>query len=274
MTFSRITQITALSFALSFAMFAAAQSATPTPKGVARPNTALRTAPTVSAAKTTTNAPGAMVQYPPVQCSQSHPGEGDRTRDVFSKGDSHMSKSVADHVVNYAIQRFQLAAFVKPTDIERARGELYEHLKWKLGNPPAIAAQFLTAGYQHFDNAFVYEAAAALVNFQLPGEKNGPDWKIPKAWADYLHKMAEADGSRLGSFLEKKWQIPHDEAYKIESKLTGAANNAIENVGFNVPKNWNIDHNMVLGMIATAKGAPSSGAPSAPAVVRSAATLR
>jgi len=271
MSSTRMAQLAALSLALLLATLASAQTATPKPKGVTQPNTSLRSAVPMNPSKTTTSSPGAIVQYPPVQCSQSHPGESERTKDVFSKGDSHMSKSVADHVVTYAIQRFQLAAVVKPQDIERARGELYEHLKWKLGNPPAIAAQFVTAGYQHFDNAFVYEAAAALVNFQLPGEKNGPDWKIPKAWADYLHKMAEADGSRLGSFLEKKWQIPHDEAYKIEAKLTGAANNAIENVGFNVPKNWNIDHNMVLGMIATAKAAPS---PSAPAVVRSAAALR
>jgi hypothetical protein len=265
MTVSRITSISLAGVALLFATSASTQTM-PQPKMDAkRP---ARIAPQITATKTTTSQP-VVVQYPPVQCSQGHPGESERTKEVFSKGDSHMSKAVAAHVVNYAIQRFQLSAVVTQEDIERARGELYEHLKWKLGNPPAIAGQFVTAGYQHFDNAFVYEAAAALVSYQLPGEKNGPDWKIPKKWADYLHKAAEADQQRLDNYLEKKLMIPHDEAYKITAELTGAANNAIEKIGFNVPKNWNIDHSLVLGMIATAKGAgPDTN------VVRNAAAVK
>jgi hypothetical protein len=76
--------------------------------------------------------------------------------------------------------------------------------------------------------------------------------------ADYLHKQAEADRQRLESFLEKKWMIPHDMAFQIEARLTGAANNAIENIGINIPKNWNINSNMVLGLIATSKAAEAS----------------
>jgi hypothetical protein len=186
--------------------------------------------------------------FPPVNCTQDHPGESERSRDVVMKGDSHMSKAVSTHVVKYAIQRFRLDSYVTPADIARAENEMYSFLKWKLGNPTAIAGQFVTAGYQHFDRAFSYEAAVALVGSSLPQETK-PEFAIPKDDVDKLKADAQKDGSRLEVYLQKKYQIPPEYSDQVVQKLVEAAQGAVSHLGFNMPKSWAIDENVALVLI-------------------------
>jgi hypothetical protein len=89
-------------------------------------------------------------------------------------GDARMGMSAAGHAALYAIQRFHLEDFkVSQADIDRAQKEVYEFLKWKLGSATAVAAQFVSAGYQHFDRAYSDEAAAALLGAILPADPTG-----------------------------------------------------------------------------------------------------
>src|SRR5689334_9156914 len=166
MTAAHITRTAIPIVAVFIATFAAAQT-----KPASSPLAKSKGPALAPATLSTAAAPQVTIHsFPPVNCTQDHPGESERSRDVVMKGDSHMSKAVSTHVVKYAIQRFRLDSYVTPADIARAENEMYSFLKWKLGNPTAIAGQFVTAGYQHFDRAFSYEAAAALVGSSLPQE--------------------------------------------------------------------------------------------------------
>jgi hypothetical protein len=66
----------------------------------------------------------------------------------------------------------ELADLVDETAIKKARKETYAFLKWKLGNPSAICGQYASAGQKHFNKAYSDEAAAALLGFDLPNEKD------------------------------------------------------------------------------------------------------
>ncbi len=206
--------------------------------------------------------------YPMIRCTQGHPGESQRARDVTFKGDARMARSVANHVVTYSVQRFRLTGKVQPQDVSRASDNLYEHLKWKLGNPTAIAGQFVTAGYEHFDNSYSWEAAAALLGGSLPSEKDGPEFKIPRKYAEILHKWAEDAGKRLENYLETQWSIPPQLSEKIVIQLEGAANKSIEHLGINMPKNWNMDHNLVAALLAAKQSDQSKQLPTSAAKPR------
>jgi hypothetical protein len=241
-----ITRIMTLSMAMLCTSFAVAQIAKALPKGTAKPLSSVPApaAQVPSAPHITVNS------FPPVKCDQSHPGETERTRDAFTKGDSKMAKSVSAHVVKYAMQRFHLESVETPADISRAEEEVYSFLKWKLGNPTTITAQFVTAGYQHFDNAFPYEAAAALVGFSLPQETK--PFALDQKHIDQLKEDAQKDGVRLEVYLSKKYGIPPDESSQVVQKLVEAAQASVSHLGINMPQSWAIDDvqkNGVLVMI-------------------------
>jgi hypothetical protein len=167
------------------------------------------------------------------------------------------------------MQRFHLESAVTPADVARAEEEMYSFLKWKLGNPTTITAQFVTAGYQHFDNAFPYEAAAALVGFSLPQETK--PFALDKKHMDQLKADAQKDGVRLEAYLSKKYGIPADESGQVVQKLVEAAQASISHIGINMPQSWAIDDvqkNGVLVMI----GQKLTGSPQTPTLVRASAT--
>src|SRR5690348_9107198 len=99
---TRITRIAIPIVAVFIATFAVAQVKT-APNTPAKSQGPALAPPTTS---TTAAPPVNIHSVPPVNCSQDHPGESDRSRDVLMKGDSHMSKAVSAHVVKYAVQRF------------------------------------------------------------------------------------------------------------------------------------------------------------------------
>lgn len=152
-------------------------------------------------------------------------------------------------------------------DIERAQKDLYEFLKWKLGNPAAIAAQFITAGYQHFDRAYSDEAAAALLGTDLPSEQNGAQMTLSpgftlhlKLRVDQLQQQRltqEAIAVILSAELPPLGPVA---SYIINQLTANGIDVVVHRVSVNVPKNWeiwDIDNRLVDAMIV-AFTAPST----------------
>ena len=90
-----------------------------------------------------------------------HRPRATRADQVRRHGDAKMAKRVARHTVNEAVIRYKLDEIGVPeAEIERAKDEMYVFLKWKLGGPAAIAGQYISAGYDHFEKGYTDEAAA------------------------------------------------------------------------------------------------------------------
>jgi hypothetical protein len=123
--------------------------------------------------------------------AQDHPGRSWRLEKttIGGWGDTDVAKRTARHVVAYAVQRYKMDDVVKPEDIERANREMYDFLSWKYGNPSAIAAQWISTGYGHFDS-HADEAAGALLGIALPGP--GPQVVLPKEVSDWLKAQVDS----------------------------------------------------------------------------------
>jgi hypothetical protein len=126
--------------------------------------------------------------YP--KCNLKHPGRTDRAAKLLTDGDTEVSKAVAKHVVKYAIRKYGLDGVVTEDEIKEARSQMYSFLKWKLGNPSAIAAQWVSAGYKHFDKAYSDEAGAAVLGSNLPGP--AAELKLPKAFSSWLKAKVDS----------------------------------------------------------------------------------
>ncbi len=196
-------------------------------------------------------------------CTQHHPGREHRIEAVAKAGDAHMAMSAAGHATLYAIQRFHLENVY--LDIDHAQREVYEFLKWKMGNPAAIAAQFIAAGYQHFDRAYSDEAAAALLGTDLPSEQNGAQMTLSSNFTAKLKEEIDKDlgpGASYGGIEEEiilGYGAPEPIAYQIATALAVYKAGQMPRVGFNMPKSWDIDNRLVEAMIA-ARTTPSTAA--------------
>ncbi|HEY7726866.1 MAG TPA: hypothetical protein VID50_00265 [Candidatus Eisenbacteria bacterium] len=130
-------------------------------------------------------------EYP--KCQLSHPGRADRAKRLLADGDTEVCKSIAKHVVKYAIAKYGLEGVVtNEAEIKEARKEMYDFLKWKLGNPSAVAAQWVSAGYKHFDKAYSDEAGAAALGSDLPGP--GAELKLPRELSAWLKAKVDSVG--------------------------------------------------------------------------------
>jgi hypothetical protein len=181
---------------------------------------------------------------------------------VAKAGDAHMAMSAAGHATLYAIQRFHMENLnFSQDDIKRAQKDLYEFLKWKLGNPAAIAAQFITAGYQHFDRAYSDEAAAALLGTDLPSEHNGAQMTLSPGFTIHLRlkiDQLQQQGltqAAIAVILSAELGPVGPIAFDIINQLTAnGIDVVVHRVSVNVPKNWeiwDIDNRLVGAMIST-----------------------
>jgi len=177
-------------------------------------------------------------------------GKEGRALKCATKGDSKVSTGIAKGVVKHALKRFDIADLVDEKKTKKARKEVYEFLKWKLGSPTAICAQYITAGQKHFNKGYSDEAAAALLGTQLPGD-NSVEMKLPKAFTKVLQAAVVAQGAAAQAYLLANYGIPPMVSGLIIGKLTGAANKSIGRLGFNMPKKWDVDNKLVEGLIAT-----------------------
>jgi hypothetical protein len=175
-----------------------------------------------------------------------------------TKGDSKVSKGIAKGVVKHAIKRFDIADLVDEGTTKKARKEVYEFLKWKLGSPTAICGQYITAAQTHFNKGYSDEAAAALLGTQLPGD-NSVEMKLPPRFTKVLQQAVNVQGAGAQAFLLATYGIPPMVSDLIIGKLTGAANKSIGRLGFNMPKKWDIDNKLVEGLIATKRTAIAEG---------------
>jgi hypothetical protein len=125
--------------------------------------------------------------YP--RCSRRHPGRARRLESLAKQGDSRMGWSAAGHAVYYGIERYGLQDLVSDTSFARAHKDMYEFLKWKTGSASLLAAQWLSAGYQHYD-AYAGEAAVSLLGTNLPG----PEKKLmlPKALTAWIMEQTDS----------------------------------------------------------------------------------
>jgi hypothetical protein len=110
----------------------------------------------------------------------------ERAAKCVTNGDAKVSKSIAKKVVKHAMKKYEIDDLVNDESRKKARKQVYAFLKWKLGNPSAICAQYVTAGQKHFNKAYRDEAAAALLGFNLPNEKAGrATFQLPPELVDF-----------------------------------------------------------------------------------------
>jgi hypothetical protein len=193
------------------------------------------------------------------KCPQKHPGQQNRVEDALKKGDAAISKKVAKHTVKYAIERFALQGLFDDDAYAKAKSETYEFLKWKLGNPSAICAQWVSAGYKHFDKAYSDEGAAALLGFGLPGEKGGhSEFYLPPKFVDLLAQLVKAHGSaQVAQALEQQYGIPSFITKPVLDRLVDEAAKILKRVGINIPKDYDFPNGLIRAA-ADAKRNPSS----------------
>ena len=188
-------------------------------------------------------------------CKQHHPGRQNRLESVAKAGDAHMAMSAAGHATLYAIQRFHLESLnFSQDDISRAQKDVYEFLKWKLGSPSAIAAQFIAAGYQHFDRSYSDEAAAALLGTDLPSEAHGSKVTFSVDFTQHLKMKADqlqgASAAAVAVMLETEFGPLGAIGFEIANQLvSNGVDVAIPRVDFDMPKSWDIANSLVNSMI-------------------------
>ena len=147
---------------------------------------------------------------------------------------------------------------------------MYEFLKWNLGSPFFVAAQLATAGYQHFDKGYSDEAGASLLGFDLPGERSGSEFRLPIKMGKKVEGLLRKSGEAAASAYLLNLGIPPNVTRQIVGKILGAGIHFVSNLGFNMPKGWDIDNSVVLELkklrtqtsssIGTARG-PSKRSP-------------
>jgi len=185
----------------------------------------------------------AVLLSPPLM-GLAYAGKTQRAAKCATKGDARVSKSISTKVVMHAIKKYQIEDLVDKAGIKAARKEVYEFLKWKLGNPTAICAQYVTAGTKHFKKAYADEAAAALLGYTLPG-KGGAEVQLPKELADVLKKSYEQAGDGFAKTLQDEYGIPPEATAIVVDAVRKYANKATDNLGFNVPKGWDFDNKLL-----------------------------
>jgi hypothetical protein len=173
--------------------------------------------------------------------------QAERAAEVLQTGDSKMAYKIAKKTVEYAVTHWKIADFVTDTDRDRATKEVYDFLKWKLGNPSAICAQYVTGDYKHFQNGYGDEAAASLLGFNLPDDKG--QGALPEWFIKYLQaELAKGSDSAVKWLVEQG--VPEPVARLIVKEAAAKAGKAISRLGFNYPKSWDIDNKLVENLIA------------------------
>jgi hypothetical protein len=173
----------------------------------------------------------------------------ERTMESVTEGDTKKSKEIVSHTIGYAIDHYKLKDIISKADIDRAHGDLYDFLKWEMGSPTAIAGLYTTAGYEHFERRFGDEAAASLMGVDHPGENGKPDIVLPKTVATLFKALVDSLGAQAAAQLQQQYGLPPAVSREVVGMLTGAGKQAIDHLGFNMPKSWDIDNRLVDAMI-------------------------
>lgn len=174
-------------------------------------------------------------------------GEVERAAKCATKGDAKVSKSIARKLVKHAIKKYELADLVDDTAVKNSRKQVYAFLKWKLGNPSAICAQYVTAGQKHFNKAYKDEAAAALLGFDLPNEKAGrATFQLPPELVDFWMMTEKLQNAGKAYVLQYQFGIPATLTKTILNAQTDLQGKALKQVGFNIPKKYDFPNQTIL----------------------------
>jgi hypothetical protein len=177
-------------------------------------------------------------------------GKEDRAAKCATKGDAKVSKSIAKKVVKHAIKKYEIADLVDEAITKKARKEMYAFLKWKLGNPTAICGQYITAGQKHFNKAYVDEAAAALLGFNLPNEKAGRAmFQLPPELVDLWVMTEKLKNAGKAYLLQAFFGIPVGLSRMVLDEITKQEGKVIKRLGFNIPKDYDFPNQMVQATI-------------------------
>lgn len=180
----------------------------------------------------------------PVAAHGKHRPQSTRADQVRRHGDAKMTKRVANHTVKEAILRYELKDLVSDQEVDRAKGEMYNFLKWKLGGPSAIAGQYVSSGYNHFEKAYTDEAAAMLLGVISFANKE-PELVMPEWMQTYLKVQAGASGVAIAAFLQG-YGVPAPIAAAIGSKVAEELTQTVQrNVKAFIPKSYDVDNRIV-----------------------------
>lgn len=191
---------------------------------------------------------------PPVAAHGKHRSQATRVDQVRRHGDAKMTKRVAGHVVKEAILRYELKDAVSKEDVARAKKEMYNFLKWKLGGPAAIAGQYISTGYGHFEKAYTDEAGGILLGV-IRFDKVQPELVMPKWMQDELKKQAGESGPAIATLLQR-YGVPLPLAQMIGSKVAEVLTKGVQrNVAAFMPKAYDVDNRLVAAAIKARKEA-------------------
>lgn len=181
----------------------------------------------------------------PAKCSQQHPGHKQRAESLAKRGDARMARSAAGHTTKFAVERYGLQERVGDADLQRVSEQLYRLLCWQLGTPAAVAGQWVSAGYEHFDRGYVDEACAMLIG-ALEFEGSGPQIRFPP----FAQKLLEQKAGKSTAAIEKwlvEQALPAELARLAAAGVAGELSKALarNTVGFDLPKKFDFDNQLL-----------------------------
>jgi hypothetical protein len=199
-----------------------------------------------------------------------------------AKGDTKVVRKIARETVEHGKAKFKISSnLFDAADVKRAEKEMYDFLNWKIGSPSAVCAQYITGGQKHFDKGYSDEGAAALMGLELPGAGRS-QFRLPQQISDLLKAqikncadqivgkgngkgsdspkglstICKEQADQLKAKLEKEQGIPpelQDMALKqVASAAVAGAKagaKAVDRIGFNMPKSWDVQNNLVRTLI-------------------------
>jgi hypothetical protein len=184
-------------------------------------------------------------------CSQDHPGRQHRLESVAKRGDTRMAWSAAGHATKYAVERYGLQGLVGEPQVVAAAKVLESHLYLRLGNPSAVAAQFVGAGYQHFDRAYSDEAAAALLGFELPTEQGGRSmFYLPPELVDLWVMTEKLQNTGKAYLLNSFFGIPKPLTKQVLDYIVDQEAHVARRLGFNIPREYDFPNQLIEVTIA------------------------
>ncbi len=186
------------------------------------------------------------VKAPKVPKVGSPVKSAERAMGAALEGDTETLRKIVRHTTSHAIERYNLKGMVTEADIARAHDELYAFLKWKLGSPSAAAAQYATAGYEHFDRAYSDEAGAALLGFELPREKGGhAEFIIPPALIQLRLTVQKAAIPLAAKALQETYGIPSFVSSMLLNAYVEAEAKLLKRLGLNLPHDYDFPDGLI-----------------------------
>lgn len=163
-----------------------------------------------------------------------------------AKGDTKVVREIARRTVKYAEGKWKIGDLTSDAAVRTAEQEMYEFFKWKLGNPTAVCGQYITAGYDHFKQAYGDEAAAALLGFDLPNEKDGhSEFFLPKELVELRLAIQKAAIPAAAMALEKAYGIPALVSRPLLNAYVEAEAKVLKRAGINIPKKYDFPNGLV-----------------------------